>query len=203
MLDSLLRPLIDPPLRRLAQPLARSGVTANQITVAGFFVGMLAVPLLWSQLYALALLAIAANRLLDGLDGTLARLRNQVSDRGGYLDIVLDFIFYSAVPFGFALSDPSRNALPAAFLIWSFIATGASFLAAAIMAERQNPAAQPRGQKSFFYSYGLMEGSETILALLLFCLFANQFWWLAWLVALWAWVTAAARIVATLRSLQG
>jgi len=42
MLDSHIRPLIDPPLNRLGRALADRGATANKVTLAGLAIGLLA-----------------------------------------------------------------------------------------------------------------------------------------------------------------
>jgi phosphatidylglycerophosphate synthase len=178
MLDPLLRRLVDPPLERAGSWLAGQGVRANAATLAGLAVGLLAVPLLAYQLYWLALLAILLNRLIDGLDGAIAR-RQGPTPFGGYLDIVCDMLFYAAVPLGFALARP-ENAVWAALLLATFVATSTSFLGRAIIAaqrgERDDGA---RGRKAFFYAAGIVEGSETIIAFVLFCLFPQAFPWLA------------------------
>src|SRR3984957_19018118 len=95
------------------------------------------------QNYGLALVLIAANRIADGLDGPLAR-RLGPTDLGGYLDIVLDFFFYAGVPFFFAIGRP-ETALPAAFLIFSFVGTGASFLAFSALAAKRGLSTDVRG----------------------------------------------------------
>ena len=171
------------------------GVSADQITLVGFFVGLLAVPALWLGYPLIALVFIVVNRMADGLDGAVAR-QTTPTDRGGFLDICLDFFFYSAIPFGFALMDPAQNALAACFLIFSFIGTGASFLAFAIFAEKRGITTDLRGQKSLFYLGGLTEGFETIVFLTLACLFSSAFWWLAIVFGVLAWITATTRVVA-------
>ena len=195
MFDSRLRRLIDPPLGQAARRLAGLGITANQMTLSGFLVGMLALPALALQLHGLAAVAILLNRLADGLDGALARYRGNASDAGGFLDIVLDFLFYAAVPFGFALADPA-NAQAAAFLIFSFVGTGSSFLAYAVMAAERGVSSELRGRKSLYYLGGLTEGAETIAFLLATCLFPDAFQPLAWLFGGLCWITTATRILA-------
>ena len=135
------------------------GWTANQVTVFGFVVGLFAIPAIAFEAYLVGLALILLNRLADGLDGAVAR-RTVKTDRGGFLDITLDFIFYSSVPFAFALADPFENALAAAFLIFSFIGTGCSFLAYAIMAEKRGLSTDIRGQKSLYYLGGLTGGNR-------------------------------------------
>ncbi|WP_347330650.1 CDP-alcohol phosphatidyltransferase family protein [Marinimicrobium locisalis] len=201
MLDTRLVPLIRPPLHRLAQTLNRRGIRADQVTVVGFIVGMLAVPFLWMEWYTAALLAIGLNRLGDGLDGAVARIQG-LSDAGGFLDIVLDFIFYNAIAFGFLLANPEQNALWAGLLMFSFAGTGTTFLAFAIMANKHQLDSPDYPQKSLYYMGGLTEGTETIIAFILFCLFPQHFPWLAGIFALMCWVTTLARIRAGYATLK-
>ncbi len=137
MLDRFSIKVIRSPLNLGAALLDKMGVTANQTTVTGFMLGCCAFPALFWQQYSLALLFVVLNRVADGLDGALAR-RHGISDSGGFLDISLDFLFYSLIPFGFVLADPPSNAIAGAFLIFSFIGTGTSFLAFAIMASKHH-----------------------------------------------------------------
>lgn len=193
MLDRLILEQTKSYQQQLAQRFIQWGFTANRVTVLGFMLGMLALPLLAFEHYLWALLAILLNRLLDGLDGTIARL-TQTSDRGGFLDIVLDFLFYSAIPLGFALSNPSENALAAAVLIYSFIGTGSSFLAFAIFATKRQLTSTIYPHKSFYYLGGLTEAGETILVFSLMCLAPSWFSSLAYGFASLCLISTALRI---------
>jgi len=193
LLDAALRRVIGPPLDVAGRRLAAAGVSADAVTLAGFAVGLLAIPLLAAESYGLALVAIALNRLADGVDGAVARRRGP-TDLGGYLDIVCDFLFYGGVVFGFALARPD-NALPAAFLVFSFIGTGSSFLAFAILAAKRGLATTARGDKSFYYLGGLTEGGETIALFVVLCLMPGAFPPLAWGFGALCWVTTVARIM--------
>lgn len=194
MLDPVLRRLVDPPLDRAGGRLAAWGVPANALTLGGLGIGLLAVPLLAVGAYGAALLVILINRVIDGLDGATAR--HSVSQPfGGYLDIVCDMAFYAAVPVGFALAHPD-NAVWASLLLASFVCTASTFLARAVLAEQRGEADDgKRGRKSFFFSAGIIEGSETILAFVLFCLFPAGFPWLAATMAGLCFWTAAARVL--------
>ena len=108
MLDRHLHPRIKPALNRMVSVLDRPGITPDGLTLTGFAIGVLALPFLALGWYPAALVAIVLNRLLDGLDGALARRRG-LSDAGGFLDIALDFLFYALVPFGFALAAPHND----------------------------------------------------------------------------------------------
>lgn len=178
---------------QLATRLLAKQISPNQVTVAGFVVGILALPALLAELPLLALLCILLNRLLDGLDGTMARLTTP-TDKGGFLDIVLDFLFYSSVPLGFALANPEQNALAAAVLIYAFIGTGTSFLAFAVIAAKRKMSSTDYPDKSFYYLGGLTEASETIFVFALMCLFPQWFSFFAYVFAALCLLTTALRI---------
>ncbi|WP_343559867.1 CDP-alcohol phosphatidyltransferase family protein [Kiloniella sp. b19] len=199
MFDASLRRIIDPPLNRLGSRLARMGVTPNQITWTGFVIGMLSIPLLAYQLQWLAFVCILLNRCFDGLDGAVARAvkpdgGSYQTDLGGYLDITLDFLFYSGAVFGLILYAPEANALAGAFLIYAFIGTGCSFLAFAILAAKRGISTEIRGKKSIYYLGGLTEGAETIAFLLLACALPQYFAVMAWIFGTLCWMTTAFRI---------
>jgi len=197
MLDSKILEKTRSSLLKLAEGLLARNITANQVTVAGFIVGMSAVPLIIFDFTILALICIILNRLLDGLDGTLARLSTP-TDRGGFLDIVLDFIFYSSIPLAFALADPQANALAAAVLIYAFIGTGCSFLAFATIAAKRQMASTEFPDKSFYYLGGLTEATETIILFGIMCLFPAYFSLLAYGFAFLCAITTILRIKAGL-----
>jgi len=200
MFDSRLRPLVDPISNRLGRWLVRFGISANMVTVSGGVIGLLAFHALCLGFYQLALAMILLNRIFDGLDGAVAR-QNGITDLGGYLDIVLDFIFYALIPLGFAIGDPN-NALAAAVLIASFVGTGSSFLAFAIMAEKRGISTDIRGKKSLYYLGGLTEGFETILVLVVMCIWPIYFQWFAYIFAGLCWITTSTRIYWALKTCQ-
>ncbi len=173
MLDAKLRPLIDPPLNRIGRSLAGLGVTANMLTFAGLALGLAAAAAIAFGEVWIGLLLIIANRLADGLDGAVARA-SAPTDLGGYFDIVADFAFYVSVPLGFGVMA-AQNAVPALVLTASFVLTGVSFLAFAVIAAQRGETTQAHGKKSFFYSTGLAEGTETIAAFIAMCLFPAWF----------------------------
>ncbi|MDN2566692.1 CDP-alcohol phosphatidyltransferase family protein [Aquibium sp. A9E412] len=199
MLDGWARQRIDPALRVMARRLAAAGVSANQITVASFALGLGAAAAVALQAYWLGLALLLASRLGDGLDGAVARIAGR-TDLGGYLDIVFDFAVYGALPVGFVLADPAANAVAGAVLVLSFYVNGASFLAYAVMAERRGMRGEARGAKSLFFTTGLAEATETIAVFVLFCLFPDWFAPLAYAFAALTLYTAVSRIVLAART---
>lgn len=194
MLDRWAVQLFRAPLNQLAGRLKKSGYGPDQISFRAFVVGMGALPALYLHMYWLALVCILLNRIGDGLDGALARM-TKTSDAGGFLDIVLDFIFYASVVLGFALAAPEANGLGAAVLLFSFVGTGSSFLAFAVMAERRGIENIVYPQKGIYYLTGLAEGTETLFFFVLFCLFPDFFPLLAYVFASICLVTMVTRVI--------
>jgi phosphatidylglycerophosphate synthase len=196
MIDALILPAQRRVLHPLALALHRRDVTADSISLAGFGLGILAVPALAFGWFGLALALILLNRLADGLDGAVARM-GAPTDRGAFLDIALDFVFYAVVPLGFALADPAANALPAAVLIAAFVGTGSSFLAFAVIAAKRGMRAEDYPSKGIFYLGGLTEGFETIALFVAMCLWPALFAPLAYV------FTAACALTTLTRWWQG
>lgn len=201
MLDPLLNKIVRPPLALIAKPLVLLGISANQVTILGFILGILAVPAIIAEHFDIALILILLNRLSDGLDGAVAR-QTQTTDAGGFLDISLDFIFYSAIPFAFIVSHPEQNALAGSLLMLSFTATGCCFLAFAIMASKHDIDNPQYPNKSLHYMGGLAEGFETIVVLCLFCFFPQHFIPIALVYAVACFITAGVRIVTGYKTLK-
>ena len=195
MFDAQIRPCVDRLLSPVGSCLVSWGITANQVTITGAVFGLSAAGCVAFQLTDFAFWFILLNRLADGLDGAVARA-SKSTDFGGYLEIVSDFIFYSAVPFAFAIAWP-ENALAATFLIFSFIGTGTSFLGFAILAEKHHILTETNDKKAFYYLGGLTEGAETILLLLAMVVWPDYFIYLAFGFGLLCWGTTMARIYAT------
>jgi len=199
MLDGVIRRVIDPPLARIGRRLATM-VSADALTVAGLVAGLAAAGLIAADHPLAGLGLVGLCRLLDGLDGAVARATAK-TDLGGYLDIVFDFVFYGAVPLAFALRDPAA-APAAAVLLFAFYANGASFLAFATVAAKHRLETTSRGDKSIYFTAGLAEGSETIAVFAAMCLWPWAFAWLAYAFAGVCLVTTASRIALAVRTFR-
>jgi phosphatidylglycerophosphate synthase len=193
MLDKAVQQALRPLMTRAARGLVRLGVGADAISVAGFAIGMAAAGAIAFQQYLPGLALLLLSRLMDGLDGAVGGGAHP-TDRGGFLDITLDFLFYAAIPLAFAVADPANNALPAAVLLAAFIGTGSSFLAFAIVAEKRGLTDTALPGKSFYFLGGLTEATETIVAFAVMCLWPAWFPVIAFGFAALCGITIALRI---------
>lgn len=200
MLDGLMRGVIDAPLNRGGVWLARRGASANAVTLVGLGFGLLAAGLIWmGQSGLIVILPLLASRLADGLDGAVARV-NGKTDFGGYLDITCDFVFYAAVPLAFVLRDPAINGVAGAFLLATFYVNGASFLGFAVLAAKRGMETNTRGEKSLYFTAGLLEGTETILFFLVIGLWPTIFVPAAWVFGGLCLATATGRVLLARRA---
>ena len=193
MLDRAIQQVLKPVLQRVAHGLVRAGVGADALSFIGFALGMAAALSIVFQHFMAGLVLLLLSRLMDGLDGAVARLTHP-TDRGGFLDITLDFLFYAAIPLAFAVAHPASNALPAAVLLASFMGTASSFLAFAIVAAKRELASTEFPDKSFYFLGGLTEATETIAAFVAMCLWPQWFAPIAYGFAALCAITTALRI---------
>ena len=193
MLDRTATALIKPAVQGLAAVMFRRGLTANQITLAGFLVGLFAALSIASGAYLTGATALFSSRLLDALDGAVARM-SHATDQGGFLDIALDFLFYASIPLAFAVAHPLANALPAAVLLAAFIGTATSFLAFAAIAAKRGMSSVDYPDKSFYFLGGLTEATETLAFFAAMCLWPQHFATLAYVFAALCAVTIATRL---------
>lgn len=193
MLDKPVQQALRPLMTHAARGLVCLGIGADAITFTGFALGMAAAAAIAFQHFLPGLALLLLSRLMDGLDGAVARA-TRPTDRGGFLDITLDFLFYAAIPLAFAIADPAANALPAAVLLAAFIGTGSSFLAFAIVAEKRRLQSVAFPDKSFYFLGGLTEATETIAAFAAMCLWPGHFALIAYGFAVLCAITIALRI---------
>jgi phosphatidylglycerophosphate synthase len=173
------------------------------VTVLAAVVGVAAATAAWQGAYLPALGLWAVNRVLDGLDGTLARLTGKQSDLGAYLDIVLDHLIYAAIPLGLAAAAGTPAALLAlAALLASFYINGASWMYLAAILEKRQAGAAAQGEiTSVTMPAGMIEGAETVVFYSLFLLLPGVIIPLFYLMAALVFVTAAQRVIWAIRAL--
>ncbi len=193
MIDREINRYIDSYFNRIAIIFYKIGVDANWITFFGLVLAFICFAVLSYGLFYLGLILVLFNRFLDGLDGRLARL-GKPRKFGAFFDITSDFAFYALIPLGFAVFSPYENALPTAFLLAAFYVNGSSFLAEAIVTEKYNIRVDQR-DKGFFYSFGLIEGFETICFFSFICFFPNLYANAAYIFFILTLVTHVIRIL--------
>ena len=172
MFDTFMRRLKDRLIEPLAAPLG--SVSPNLLTLLGLMTGLTAALLAAFGSVILSLLVWLLSRILDGLDGLVARRFNKQSDFGGYLDIVCDFAVYAAVPIGLTISQQTTvNFIALAVMLASFYVNAASWMYLSALLEKR-AAPDPSTQTSIIMPSGLIGGTESITAFCIFLLFPAQ-----------------------------
>jgi phosphatidylglycerophosphate synthase len=169
MFDDSLRRARD----RVGDPLiARLGkLSPNHITWVALIAGLICAALAWQGQVWGSVLFWSLNRILDALDGMVARVHHRQTDFGGYLDIVLDFVIYAVIPFGLVLNAPSLERYFAlTFMLISFYVNSASWMYLAAILEKRN-ARDPELTTTVIMPAGLMGALETIIVYYVFLLF--------------------------------
>jgi phosphatidylglycerophosphate synthase len=198
MFDRSIQRLTQKPLSILGKFLLKI-FKPNQITIIGFFFGIVMCFLIFIHSYFLAISFLFLNRLCDGLDGVMAR-QTSPSPLGAYLDIILDFIIYAAFVLVFSLQN-EINLLTGVFLLFSYICTGTTFLTQAIIQPQLDYSQQDHDDvkdeipKSFIYASGLIEGSETIFFMFICLILPKTFPILGFLFGMLCLITAIARVI--------
>ena len=169
--------MFDTPLRKfkdeVGSPLARSlsRVPPTAVSLIGLVIALFAAWSAYRQIYPAAFALWIFNRVLDGLDGLLARLHNKQSDFGGYVDILTDFVAYAALPIGLVAGSPSSERyLALAFMLASFYINTASWMYLAAILEKRSQHGDDT-QTTIIMPAGLIGGFETIIAFGVFTLF--------------------------------
>ncbi|MDW8215247.1 MAG: CDP-alcohol phosphatidyltransferase family protein [Roseiflexaceae bacterium] len=201
MVDKVLRESKDTLFAALARgPILQIHPTV--VTVLAAVVGLGAAVAAWQSAYWLAVGLWLVSRMLDGLDGAIARAAGKQSDLGAYLDIVLDFVVYAAIPLGLTLANGEPAALLAlALLLASFYINGASWMYLAALLEKRNAGAAARGEAtSVTMPSGLIEGTETIAFYTLFLLFPDALVILFSVMAALTLITAGQRVIWAVRN---
>ena len=198
MLDTRMRALLGPALEAAGKRLAAAGVAPAGLTAAGWAAGAGACAATALRAWPVALGLWLANRLLDGLDGPVARAGSP-TDAGGFLDIVADFSVYAGIILGLAVAVPGAR-LACVALLTAYYISGTAFLALSSLAERRR---QRLGDdRSLRFVGGLAEGTETIAVYLLLFLLPQHVTVIVWAFTAAVAITAAQRVVLGLRLLR-
>ena len=197
MFDRQIRNFTQKPLIIIAK-LFLKFLKPNQMTILGFILGFFMCILIFFQFYFAALALLILNRFCDGLDGTMARLTIP-TPLGGYLDIVSDFTIYSGFVLAFGFSNSSYTTL-SMILLFLYIGTGTTFLAKAAIQTQLDKISETNDAvkglpKSFHYTSGLVEGTETIIFMILCLLFPNFFILISIIFGILCFITFISRVI--------
>jgi phosphatidylglycerophosphate synthase len=165
MIDRRLREVKDRALEPLASRIVgRSAPLA--LTAMALVAGLAAAAAAAVDRRSFALALWLLGRLLDGLDGPVARRHGRTSDLGGYLDIMGDTIVYAAVPIGIAVGrGDDATWIACAVMLAAFSVNTMSWTFLSAVAERRG--ARPgagAARTTIHMPPGLVEGAETIVA---------------------------------------
>ena len=152
--------IVEPVVARMPRAFTPGRLTASSLV---FCVGAALLAASGWRWWSVA--AWLVGRVLDGLDGAVARRQGTQSDLGGYLDLIADSIGYAAIPIGIAASrGGTASWVACAGLLGSFYLNTISWTLLAAIAEKRNAGAAARGERTTIYMpSGLIEGAETIV----------------------------------------
>lgn len=189
MLDARVRRVLSPGLDAVGGRLAAAGVPALALTAAGWAAGVAACLAVVAHAWLWALGLWLINRLLDGLDGPVAR-RHGPSDLGGFLDIVADFSIYAGFVVGVAIARPEAQ-LACLVLLTTYYLSGTAFLALSSLVKEGSR--RWDDGRSLRFVGGLAEGTETVIVYVLFCLLPDHVTTIAWAFSAMVAITAVQR----------
>ena len=192
MIDQYIYPKLANFYDKIAKSSDKLKITANQITVCGFVLGMVAGAFIMFEFYLIGASFFLINRIFDGLDGAFAR-KSKIKTDGSFFDITFDFLVYAFMILAFSFAQ-SKNSLSASILLFSYVGATTSFLGWAIIAQKYNIKSSIYPNKGFFYLGGLAEGTETVVITLLMCLFPSYFIHLALIFSALCLITCITRL---------
>jgi phosphatidylglycerophosphate synthase len=200
MFDRQIQKFTQKPLLYIAKVFLKF-ISPNQMTFIGFSFGVSMCLFIIIDQYLFATIFLFLNRLSDGLDGTMARLQTP-TPLGGYLDIVLDFLIYGGFVLSFGITE-QNNSLLSMILLFCYIGTGGTFLAkAAILPSLTNQNLNKEIPKSFHYAVGLIEGTETIVFMVLCLLLPSLFIYFSFIFIILCLITIVFRIIVCYKELS-
>ena len=194
MLDTHGQKFLQPALSVIARRCQRLGVSANQLTLGGLVLGLIAAALVACGLATAGIVMLWLSGLLDAADGTLARL-TRPSALGAIMDITVDRVVEVAVILALAWRYPEAR-LTLLVLTATIVVAMSLFLSIGAALSNET-------LKSFHYAPGLAERTEGFICLSLMALdHARLAWWI-WIFIAAIAITMAQRFVhlrAVLRS---
>ncbi len=169
MFDDRFRRWLAPILQGPADFLVRTGATANQVTAGGFALALGSAVAVAAGRPALGMTIWIASRLLDGLDGAVARRAGVTSGLGGFLDITLDMAAYSLMVVAFAIRHPAHQLQWLLILVGYVLCITTTAVLSSILEHRR--ALIAGNDRSLQFTAGFAEAGETTVVYVLLALF--------------------------------
>lgn len=193
MRDSVLRAQKDKLLLPMAEQLL-GAVHPNVVSIIALGVGLLSATAIIYEAFLPGLVLWLFNRVLDGLDGVVARVHDKQSDFGGYLDLLLDFVVYLAIPIAFLVARPTMpNMWAGVALLAIYVLNLLSWTTLSAILEKRQLQSKNR-LTTMEMPVGLIEGAETIIFYSLFFLMPGYVVYLFSLMAILVLITAGQRV---------
>lgn len=194
MIDTQARKLLAPPIQAIAARLDHPGVTPNRITSLGLIMGLSGATAAGFHHWSLALGLWLISRVMDGVDGALARRRNPTGGcgAGGFWDITADFISYGSFVIGVGVGSHG-TLLPFLIVLFAYYINGSSFLAFSSIAEKTGK--QIDDGRTLSFLPGIAEASETIFVHSIWCILPERAGLIAWIWAGIVLLSASFRIL--------
>ena len=191
MLESRLRPLIQPLFNLMVRPFVACGMTAMHLTFLAFFLGLISAFLLLQEYPpAWAVFFLWLSGLFDVLDGTLARRRGTCSATGAFLDVLGDRCVEVAVIMALALARPELRLVLIFLLAALLVSVTVLLLHGALL--------PGDARKVFRHQPGFAERSESFLFFTLIILFPKAAIFVTLLFILAVLITTGQRILESL-----
>lgn len=164
MLDTHARKYVQPIIEKTADFFIKAGLSANQVTYLGFFVGVSTGIFAYLGYPFIAVFVLWLSGFLDAVDGTMAR-KTKPSLWGTLLDITFDRLVEISVIIGLAFRFQES--------MWALLLLSVSIIFAMTVFLTVGALSEKNGIKSFYYQAGLAERTEGFILFSVMILFSQ------------------------------
>ena len=185
-------------LEKFVRKLLFKRISANQLTIVGFCIGILSAlsiffsgQLIWElELIISAVVLMLISFFFDTLDGALARLK-EPTIFGGILDIFCDRAVEITIIISIVSTNPIALLWPGLFSLASIVLCISMFLLVGGAVEGENLEGK---KKVLYYRHSLMERSETLIFLFLMIVLIPWRYIILWIFFSLVLITALIRL---------
>ncbi|ADI00755.1 CDP-alcohol phosphatidyltransferase family protein [Salisediminibacterium selenitireducens] len=165
MLDTRGRRYVQPIVNVSADTFLKWGLTANNVTVISFLIGVTSGLFVYFEQTLIALLVLWFSGFLDVVDGTMAR-KTKPSSFGTVLDVSFDRLVEISVILGLAFRYPDA--------MWVLLLLSVSIIYCMTIFLTVGAVSEKQGVKSFYYQSGLAERTEGFILFSLMIIFTDH-----------------------------